>query len=84
MVLKGERQPNNRLLATLCAINGKGINWWLNGVDDNPLSALNTLIDLFISEGFIKEDGTMDEPYKEMVDKMLQKCILDKIKKAQP
>lgn len=83
MVMKGERKPNNKLLATLTLINGKGINWWLNGVDDNPLSALNTLIDLFIDEGFIRSDGSMDKEYQDMMDKMLKKSILDKLKKAQ-
>lgn len=78
MVIKGERRPNSKLLATLSALNGKSMNWWLTGEEDtNELGPLKTLIDLFLREGYIKKGAIMDDEYKEMLYRMLDKVVLD-------
>lgn len=79
-ILKGNRTPNEKLLISLSESSGKSINWWLYGqeVRDN-LYALNELIDLFITNGDIKSDGTYDEDTMKMLHTMLDKEIKVKL-----
>lgn len=83
-VLSGRRQPSEELLTALSEISGKSINWWLHGSDEyNNLYALNELIDFFIKNGHIKQDGSMDEETKQIMHTMLEKEIRVKLEKAQ-
>lgn len=79
-ILSGKRVPNEKLLAVLSELSGKSINWWLYGTEkrDN-LAALNELIDLFISNNDIKEDGTYDKDIESILHTMLDKEIKVKL-----
>jgi len=84
MVIKGDRQPNNKLLAALSKMNGKSINWWLNGKEEyDNLYSLNTLLDFFIKEDYIKKDGSMNKECNDMIQEMLKREIAVKLEKAQ-
>ena len=84
LVFKGERKPNNKLLGVLSALNGKSIDWWLTGNEGNDyLTPLRTLIDFFIKEGYINQDGSMDIEYKKFIDTMLNKVILERLKEGE-
>lgn len=79
-ILSGKRTPNEKMLTVLSEMSGKSINWWLYGneIREN-LDSLNKLIDLFISNGDIKEDGTYDEDTKNILHTMLDKEIRVKL-----
>lgn len=60
-ILSGKRNPNIEFLSALSKVSNKSINWWLFGKDEyTGLQSLNTLIDTYIKDGDIKEDGTFD------------------------
>lgn len=85
-ILSGKRTPNEKMLTVLSEMSGKSINWWLYGTQEREnLAGLNKIIDLFISDGDIKEDGTYDEDTRKMLHTMLDKEIRLKLemKKAQ-
>ena len=81
-ILSGKRTPNEKLLTLLSEMSGKTINWWLFGEDEyTGLSSLNMLIDTFIEDGSIKDDGTYDDDTKLVLKTMLDKEIRVKIRK---
>lgn len=85
-ILNKRREPSKELLEALSKYSGHSINWWLHGVEEyNNLYSLNELIDFFIKNGAIKDDGTMDKETKDMLVTMLEKEIRVKLeqKKAQ-
>ena len=86
MVVNGKRQPNTEFLNAISELSGKSINWWLHGVDNyDNLYSLNSLIDFFINNNSIKENGDMDEETRKILYTMLEKEIRVKLnnKKAQ-
>ena len=81
MLLRKERTPNTKLIVNLSKVNNKSSSWWLHGEEEyNNLYALNSLIDIFIEDGSIDNEGNMDDDTKEMLIKMLHKEINTKIK----
>ena len=80
MVVNGKRQPNTEFLNALSELNGKSINWWLHGVDSyDNLYSLNELLNFFIDNGSIDENGNMDIETKDIIDTMLKKEIRVKL-----
>ena len=72
--------PNVEFLEKLSAYTGKSINWWLHGTEDyRSLESLNSLIDIFIKEGFIKAGEPIEDKYKATLEVMLYKEIEDKL-----
>ena len=81
-IISRNRGANDKLLQALSNNSGRSINWWLDGCEDyNNLYSLNKLIDLFIEDGSIKEDGSMDDETWQMLCTMLRKEINVKLKK---
>lgn len=79
-ILSGKRTPNEKMLTVLSEMSGKSINWWLYGTEKREnLAALNELIELFMSNGDIREDGTYDDDTFEMMHTMLDKEIRVKL-----
>ncbi|NMF06299.1 helix-turn-helix domain-containing protein [Clostridium beijerinckii] len=75
-VLSDKRTPNIEFLTALSNMSGKSINWWLYGTEQREnLAALNELIELFMANGDIKEDGTYDDDTFEMLRTMMNKEI---------
>jgi transcriptional regulator with XRE-family HTH domain len=83
-VISGRRQPNEELLTALSEISGRSINWWLHGTDEyDNLYSLNSLLDYFIKDGSIKNDGSMEDETRQIIYTMLEKEIRVKLEKAQ-
>ena len=81
-IISRNRGANDKLLKALSNQSGKSINWWLEGVDNyDNLYSLNKLIDYFINDGSIKEDGSMDQETWEILCTMLKKEINVKLHK---
>ena len=84
-ILNGNRNTNEKLLVSLSKHSGKTINWWLNGKDEyDNLYTLNEMINLFISNGTIKEDGNIDEDTMNILTTMLKKEINVKLDAKYP
>jgi transcriptional regulator with XRE-family HTH domain len=85
-ILNERRKPSNDFIESLSKISGKSIHYWLFGQDEyDGLISLNELIDFFIKNDSIKEDGTMDDETRKIIYTMLEKEIRVKLenKKAQ-
>ncbi|MBE6071080.1 MAG: helix-turn-helix transcriptional regulator [Clostridium butyricum] len=79
-IVNGKCVPSNNFIEALSEMSGKSAHWWLFGKDKNDsLDALNALVNLFISTGEIKTDGTYDEKIKTILVTMLDKEIKDKL-----
>lgn len=79
-VVHGKSSPSENLINVLCDMSGRSSHWWLFGKDENDnLDALNALVNLFISTGEIKTDGTYDDKIKTILITMLDKEIRDKL-----
>lgn len=79
-IVNGKCAPSNNFIEVLSEMSGKSAHWWLHGKDENEgLDALNALVNLFISTGEIKSDGTYDENIKTILLTMLDKEIKDKL-----
>ena len=82
-IVSRNRGANDKLLQALSKHSGRSVNWWLEGCEDyDNLYSLNKLIDLFIEDGSIEEDGSMSEEIWQVLCTMLKKEINVKIKKA--
>lgn len=80
MVVNGKREPNKELLEVLSSMSGKSINWWMNGKDEyDNLDSLNSLLNYFIKDGSIKEDGSMEDETRRIIHTMLDKEIRVKL-----
>ena len=80
-ILSGKRNPNIEFLSELSKVSKKSINWWLFGKDEYVgLQSLDMLIDNYIKDGDIKEDGTYDDKIKVYLEQMLHAEIKVKLK----
>lgn len=80
-ILNGKRNPNIEFLSELSKASKKSINWWLFGKDEYiGLQSLNTLIDTYIKDGDIKEDGSYNENISLMLDQVLKAEIRVKLR----
>jgi transcriptional regulator with XRE-family HTH domain len=80
-VVNGKKPVSNTFLQALSEISGKSIHYWLFGTDEYiGLASLNKLIDTFIDNEDIKEDGTYDEDIEKILKTMLNKEIKDKLR----
>lgn len=80
-IVSGKRNPNIEFLSELSKVSKKSINWWLFGKDEYVgLQSLDMLIDNYIKDGDIKEDGTYDDKIKVYLEQMLNAEIKVKLK----
>jgi transcriptional regulator with XRE-family HTH domain len=80
-ILSDKRTPNIEFLTALSEMSGKSINWWLYGAEKREnLYALNELIDFFIDNGDIDEEGNYNDDTFKVLHNMLNKEIRDKTK----
>ncbi len=81
-IVNGKCAPSENFINVLVEMSGKSSHWWLFGKEENDnLDALNALVNLFISTGEIKPDGTYDDKIKTILITMLDKEIKDKLDK---
>lgn len=80
LIVAGKQKPDNNFLEVLTAMSGKNINWWLTGDKKYEVwSSLNKLVDVFIENGLIDQDGNINEVAEATLIEMMRKEIKDKI-----
>lgn len=80
LIVSGKQKPDNNFLEVLTAMSGKNINWWLTGDKKYEVwSSLNKLVDVFIENGLIDQDGNVNEVAEATLIEMMRKEIKDKI-----
>ena len=80
-IINGKMPVTYSFIQAFSDATGKSTNYWLFGEDKyNGLASLNKLVDTFIEDGDIKEDGSFDKEIETILLTMLRKEIKDKLK----
>jgi transcriptional regulator with XRE-family HTH domain len=83
-IVNGIQSPSESIIDVLVEMSNHSSHWWLFGKEEyDNLDSLNMLINTFIKNGDIKQDGTYDNDIEKILHTMLDKEIRDKIKRAQ-
>ncbi|NFH70807.1 helix-turn-helix transcriptional regulator [Clostridium botulinum] len=80
-IINGKKPVSNTFLKALSEMTGKSVHYFMFGEDEyKGLASLNYLIDKFISDGTIKEDGNFDDKTLDVLVALMKKEISDKLK----
>lgn len=80
-IINGKKPVSNTFLQALSEITGKSVHYWLFGTDEYvAFSSLNKVVNTFIEDGSIKDDGTYGKDIELILKTMLDKEIRDKLK----
>ena len=86
LIVSGKQRPDNDFLEVLTSMSGKNINWWLTGDNKYQVwSSLDKLVNVFIENGFIDDEGNIKDVAEATLIEMMKKEIKDlvNIKKEQ-
>ena len=86
LIVSGKQRPDNDFLEVLTAMSGKNINWWFTGDNKYQVwSSLDKLVNVFIENGFIDDEGNIKDVAEATLIEMMKKEIKDlvNIKKEQ-
>jgi len=80
-IVNGKQSPSDNIIESLTEMSGYSSHWWLFGKEEyDNLDSLNMIINTFITNGEIKQDGTYDKDIEKMLKIMLDKEIKSKLK----
>lgn len=86
LIVSGKQRPDNDFLEVLTSLSSKNINWWLTGDNKYQVwSSLDKLVNVFIENGFIDDEGNIKDVAEATLIEMMKKEIKDlvNIKKEQ-
>jgi len=79
-IVNGKQPPSDNVIEVLTEMSSHSCHWWLFGKEEyDNLDSLNMLVNTFILNGQIKEDGSYDEDIQLILKTMLDKEIKVKL-----
>lgn len=79
-IVNGKQPPSDNIIELLSEMSEHSCHWWLFGKEEyDNLDSLNMLINTFIDNGEIKEDGSYDKEIEMILKTMLDKEIRVKL-----